>query len=92
MLLPKAGRGQGVAMKRMASAEPSALHESPPVAGQSDTNGDADVFLFRRLTGEVSLVSHPAALSTTAGDLTAGDYNGTNDVFLDRAPTHPGAT
>ncbi len=37
------------------------------VAGQSDTNGDFDTFLFQRATGVVTLVSHtPASATTTA--------------------------
>ncbi len=37
------------------------------VAGQSDPNGQNDVFLFQRATGAVTLVSHtPASTTTTA--------------------------
>lgn len=42
------------------------------VAGQSDTNNAADVFLFDRVTGTVSLVSHAAGSATTAGDHGSG--------------------
>jgi Tol biopolymer transport system component len=37
------------------------------VSGQADTNGGADVFLYDRATGQVSLVSHVAGQPATAG-------------------------
>jgi hypothetical protein len=38
------------------------------VAGQSDTNGNNDVFLYDRATGGVALVSHVPGGSTTTGN------------------------
>jgi Tol biopolymer transport system component len=38
------------------------------VNGQTDANGDADVFLFDRVVGTNSLVSHAGSLATTAGN------------------------
>jgi Tol biopolymer transport system component len=38
------------------------------VAGQVDTNGQDDVFLYDRLSGEVTLVSHASGAPTTAAD------------------------
>ncbi len=37
------------------------------VAGQTDANGDADVFLWNRATGNVTLVSHVAGMPTKTG-------------------------
>jgi Tol biopolymer transport system component len=45
------------------------------VAGQSDTNGAADVFLFDRIAGTTTLVSH------TATALTAADSGGNTGAF-----------
>ncbi len=38
------------------------------VPGQSDTNGRDDVFLFDRVSGQTTLVSHAAASATATGD------------------------
>lgn len=38
------------------------------VAGQIDTNGDTDIFLYERTTGTTTLVSHQALVPATAGD------------------------
>jgi len=38
------------------------------VAGQVDTNGNRDVFLYERATGTITLVSHTAASLTTAAN------------------------
>ncbi|MDQ4133262.1 MAG: hypothetical protein M3179_08675, partial [Actinomycetota bacterium] len=38
------------------------------VPGQGDISSTEDVFLFRRASGAVSLVSHPPAATTTAGN------------------------
>lgn len=37
------------------------------VAGQTDTNGDADIFLYARASGAVALVSHAAGSATSTG-------------------------
>lgn len=37
------------------------------VAGQADTNADADVFLWDRTTGDVTLVSHAAGMAAKTG-------------------------
>lgn len=37
------------------------------VSGQSDSNGDSDVFLYDRASGTTTLVSHAAGLPTTTG-------------------------
>ncbi|HEV7669348.1 MAG TPA: hypothetical protein VGS22_12555 [Thermoanaerobaculia bacterium] len=37
------------------------------VAGQTDTNGDSDVFLWERATGNVTLVSHVAGMPAKTG-------------------------
>ncbi|MDQ4132401.1 MAG: hypothetical protein M3179_04150 [Actinomycetota bacterium] len=44
------------------------------VAGQSDTNGDSDVFLFERATGNVTLVSHAPSDRTTAANKASSGY------------------
>ena len=38
------------------------------VTGQSDSNGNQDVFLYGRTTGTIALVSHAAGSATTTGD------------------------
>lgn len=38
------------------------------MAGQSDANGDVDVFLYGRATGTNTLVSHTSSSAVTAGD------------------------
>jgi hypothetical protein len=38
------------------------------VSGQSDGNGGADIFLYERSTGAVTLVSHAAGSATTTGN------------------------
>ena len=38
------------------------------VSGQSDSNGGADIFLYQRSTGTVTLVSHASGSATTAGN------------------------
>lgn len=45
------------------------------VSGQSDSNGDTDVFLFDRVTGSIVLVSHATGSSTTAGNEGSGFDN-----------------
>lgn len=59
------------------------------VAGQTDTNGDPDVFLFDRTTGAVTLVSHAASsLNTTAnagGDEPVLSADGTALAFISRS-------
>ncbi len=42
------------------------------VDGQSDANFDADVFLFDRVNGTTSLISHSAGAPTTAGNTRSG--------------------
>lgn len=42
------------------------------VAGQADSNGGSDVFLYDRVSGTSVLISHAAGLPTHAGDSSAG--------------------
>lgn len=43
------------------------------VAGGSDANGDADAFVYDRVTGEVTLLSHAAGLPLNAADAGASE-------------------
>ncbi len=53
------------------------------VAGQSDANGDYDVFLFERATGAVTLVSHtPASATTTANGASDGTSISGDGAFV----------
>ncbi len=63
LVLALSGVAISVAVQRARPAEPA----TNLVAGQSDTNGATDVFLYERATGAVTLVSHtPASATTTA--------------------------
>ena len=64
------------------------------VAGQVDTNGQADAFLFNRLTGAVTLVSHIATSPVTtpgtpgnASGASAISYNGHYLAFTSEGST-----
>ncbi|MBC7967921.1 MAG: PD40 domain-containing protein, partial [Fuerstia sp.] len=45
------------------------------VTGQTDSNGDTDVFLYDRVTGSIVLVSHAVGSLTTAGNEGSGFDN-----------------
>ena len=59
------------------------------VTGQTDTNGGPDVFLFDRMAGTVTLVSHAAGAPATAGsgasDRLALSADGTHLAFASQA-------
>jgi Tol biopolymer transport system component len=60
------------------------------VTGQSDTNNDADIFLFNRATGAVTLVSHnasgPAVAAKGHSNHPLLDRDGTFTSFMSAAP------
>jgi Tol biopolymer transport system component len=59
------------------------------VAGQIDANGEDDVFLFSRVSGSVSMVSHVPASTSTAANHTSNmasiSADGSYVAFLSRA-------
>jgi Tol biopolymer transport system component len=61
------------------------------VAGASDANASSDVFLFDRVAGTTTLVSHANGFSLVAGDGESGDpgvsADGSHVVFRSQAPS-----